>query len=71
MGKTNDCRGCLSLIKRNGECMPDCPCKECLIKTICDTACEEFNIKSSGYYLEKLRSNYNKDLDHEQSLRRM
>ncbi len=29
--------------------IPDCPCQKCLIKIICNTGCEEFNIKASEY----------------------
>ena len=49
-----ECEGC-SVLKPNGDCnlvneviesnegiVKDCPCKECLVKIMCDTACPEY-----------------------------
>jgi len=40
---TNDCNGCISF-KTEGCLLPynmDCPCKKCLIKSICTYICNE------------------------------
>jgi hypothetical protein len=47
----SNCKGCLSLLYSKRECcftlvgveaIPNCPCQECLVKTMCRTICEEF-----------------------------
>jgi hypothetical protein len=57
-----NCIGCLSLSRvphdHKAECqytnggitsIPNCPCKECLIKMICDTTCENFSTTAKSY----------------------
>jgi hypothetical protein len=48
----NDCKGCNSLSRQTNLCsagirpqLPEikqCPCIKCLVKTMCNTACEKF-----------------------------
>jgi hypothetical protein len=57
-----NCIGCLSLTRvphyHKAECkytnggvtsIPNCPCKECLIKIICQTSCENFLHTANSY----------------------
>ncbi len=47
----DDCKGCLSLVKKIGECrctrfgianIPDCPCMNCILKVMCTKECNDF-----------------------------
>ncbi len=51
METIDGCKGCLSLSKIYNECiftkrnitnMPDCPCMNCILKTICSEDCNDF-----------------------------
>lgn len=51
-----DCKGCRTFMSAYVKCSSmlankgsECPCKICLIKGVCNTACEEYETFSSGF----------------------
>ena len=54
--KVENCKGCRTFMNTYVKCSPmlankssECPCITCLIKGVCNMACEEYEIFSSGF----------------------
>ncbi len=51
------CKGCRIIDDEQGVCefvrhSDECPCIECLVKVICETACKEYNAFYHKYIME-------------------